>query len=128
MSIAASPEAQVQAVEGVIEQARRLAARGADAVVLIDTLEWLPPHAARRVLAAARNIVDGGSLTVLATAPAALGGETSVIALDACARRGWEVPGRRSGGELDNARRAAAGWVGSLPQGKEERHAAADGS
>jgi transcription termination factor Rho len=83
VSIAASPEAQVQAVEGVIEQARRLAARGADAVVLIDTLEWLPPQAARRALAAARNIVDGGSLTLIATAAAALGGETGVIALDA---------------------------------------------
>jgi transcription termination factor Rho len=82
VSVAASPETQVQAVEGVIEQARRLAARGADAVVLIDTLEWLPPQAARRVLAAARNIVDGGSLTLIATAPAALGGETGVIALD----------------------------------------------
>jgi transcription termination factor Rho len=83
VSIAASPEAQVQAVEGVIEQARRLATRGVDAVVLIDTLEWLPPQAARRALAAARNIVDGGSLTLIATAPAALGGETGVIALDA---------------------------------------------
>lgn len=82
-TLAASSEAQGQAVEGVIEQARRMAARGAHAVVLIDTLEGLPPHLARRALAAARKIVDGGSLTVVATAAAPLGGETGVIALDA---------------------------------------------
>jgi transcription termination factor Rho len=52
-------------------------------VVLIDTLDGLPPHLARKALAAARNIVDGGSLTVIATASAPLGGETTVIALDA---------------------------------------------
>jgi transcription termination factor Rho len=48
----------------------------------VDTLEWLPPQAARRALAAARNIPDGGSLTIVATAPAPLGGETTVVALD----------------------------------------------
>jgi transcription termination factor Rho len=52
-------------------------------VVLIDTLEGIPGSAARKVLAAARNIVDGGSLTVIATASRPLGGETTVIALDA---------------------------------------------
>ena len=51
--------------------------------MLIDTLEHLPPHAARRALAAARNITDGGSLTVIATAPAPVGGETTVATLDA---------------------------------------------
>jgi transcription termination factor Rho len=81
-TLAASSEAQAQAVEGVIEQARRIAARGSHAVVLIDTLDGIPPHQARRALAAARKIVDGGSLTVIATAQAPLGGETTVIALD----------------------------------------------
>ena len=51
-------------------------------VLLIDTLDVLPPSGARRALGAARNIVDGGSLTVVGTAHAALGGETTVIALD----------------------------------------------
>ena len=51
-----------------------------------------PPHAARRALAAARNIVDGGSLTVIATAPAPLGGETTVIALDARSPRCGRFP------------------------------------
>ena len=83
LSFAASSDAQAQAVEQAIEQGRRVAARGSDAVVLIDTLEYLPPQAARRALAAARNIKDGGSLTVIATAPAPFGGETTVVALDA---------------------------------------------
>jgi transcription termination factor Rho len=83
VSFAASPDAQDNAVEIVIDQARRIAARGAHAVVLIDTLDGLHPHAARKALAAARNIVDGGSLTVIATASEPIGGETTVIALDA---------------------------------------------
>ncbi len=82
VSFAASPDAQGQAVEQAVEQGRRVAARGGDAVVVIDTLEYVAPHLARRALAAARNIADGGSLTVIATAPAAFGGESTVIALD----------------------------------------------
>jgi len=81
-TFAASPDAQAQAVEQAIEQGRRVAARGGDAVVVVDTLEYLPPHLARRALAAARNIADGGSLTVIATAPAPFGGESTVVALD----------------------------------------------
>jgi len=82
LSFAASPDAQAQAVEQAIEQGRRVAARGGDAVVLADTLEYLSAGAARRALAAARNIAGGGSLTVIATAAAPLGGETTVVALD----------------------------------------------
>jgi transcription termination factor Rho len=82
VSFAASADAQGQAVEQAVEQARRVAARGADAVVIVDSLEYVAPAVARRALAAARNIADGGSLTVIATAPAPLGGETTVIALD----------------------------------------------
>jgi transcription termination factor Rho len=83
LSFAASSDAQAQAVEQAIEQGRRVAARGGDAVVLVDTLEYLPAGAARRALGAARNIVDGGSLTVIATANAPLGGETTVVTFDA---------------------------------------------
>jgi len=82
LSFAASPDTQGQAVEAAIETAKRLAARGADAVVLIDTLAGLHPHSARKALAAARNLKEGGSLTVIATAAHPLGGETTVIALD----------------------------------------------
>jgi transcription termination factor Rho len=80
---AASGDVQAQTVEHAVEQAKRIAARGSDAVVLIDTLDGLPPAAARRALAAARNLVDGGSLTVIATASRPIGGETTVVTLDA---------------------------------------------
>jgi transcription termination factor Rho len=82
VSFGASEDAHNNAIEPVIDQARRLAARGADAVVLIDTLDGASPQLARKVMACARNIVDGGSLTVIATASAPIGGETTVIALD----------------------------------------------
>ena len=85
LTFAASVDAQAQAVEQAVEQGRRVAARGGDAVVLIDTLEYLPAAAARRALAAARNLRDGGSVTVIATAQAPLGGETTVVALDGAA-------------------------------------------
>lgn len=82
LSFAASTDALDHVVELVLDQAKRIAARGADTVVLIDTLDGLHPQAARKALAAARNIVGGGSLTVIATSSRALGGETTVIALD----------------------------------------------
>jgi transcription termination factor Rho len=81
-SFAASADAQAQAVDTAVEQGRRRAARGGHIVLLIDTLDAVTPSVGRRALGAARNIVDGGSLTVIATAQAPLGGETTVIALD----------------------------------------------
>jgi transcription termination factor Rho len=47
-----------------------------------------PPSARLRAAAsarraAARNLADGGSLTVIATAPAPFGGESTVVTLDA---------------------------------------------
>jgi transcription termination factor Rho len=84
LSFAASADAQAQAVERAVDVAKRIAARGGHAVVLIDTLDGLHPPAARKALAAARNLGDGkGSLTVVATSSVPLGGETTVIALDA---------------------------------------------
>ena len=83
VSFAVSPDVQAHVVEPVVDTARRVAARGGDVVVLIDTLDGLPPLAARKALAAARNIVGGGSLTVIATSSEPVGGETTVIALDA---------------------------------------------
>ncbi|MDX6691108.1 MAG: transcription termination factor Rho, partial [Solirubrobacteraceae bacterium] len=83
LGLGAAPDALGQVIERAVETGRRVAARGGHAVVLIDTLELVPPPVARRALAAARNIVDGGSLTIIATAREPLGGETTVIALDA---------------------------------------------
>lgn len=83
VSFAASEDARNGAVEPAIDQARRLAARGSDALVFIDTLDGCSPQLARKALGAARNIVDGGSVTIIATASAPIGGETTVITLDA---------------------------------------------
>jgi transcription termination factor Rho len=82
LSFAASADSQGQAVERAIEPAKRVAARGAHALVLIDCLDGLHPHAVRKTLATARNLRNGGSLTLIATAARPFGGETTVIALD----------------------------------------------
>ncbi len=82
LSFAASADTQGQAVERAIDAAKRVAARGGHAVVLIDSLDGLHPHAARKALAAARNLREGGSLTIVATATQPFGGESTVIALD----------------------------------------------
>jgi transcription termination factor Rho len=92
LSFGAAPDAQVQAVERAIDTAKRITARGGDVVVLIDAVDGLPPHVARRTLAAARNVVDGGSLTVIATAAAPVGGETTLIALDRTLTRTGRFP------------------------------------
>jgi transcription termination factor Rho len=91
-SFASSTESQDQSVGAVIDQARRVAARGGDAVVLLDTLDVLHPSAARRAMASARNLTEAGSLTVVATASAPVGGETTVITLDAALAAAGKFP------------------------------------
>jgi transcription termination factor Rho len=98
LNFAASADAQNQALEPVIDQARRWAARGAHAVVLIDSLDGLHPQAARKALASARRILGGGTLTVIATSAEAVGGETTVIALDASKARAGSFPAVDVGG------------------------------
>jgi transcription termination factor Rho len=83
LTFAASPDSQVQAIERAVDQAKRVVSRGGDAVVLLDTLAHVPPPAARKAMAAARNVPDGGSLTIVATAEEPIGGESTVIALNA---------------------------------------------
>jgi transcription termination factor Rho len=92
LSLGASADAAAQAVERAIDTAKRITARGGDVVVLIDGLDALAPQAARRALAAARNIVDGGSLTIIATAAVPVGGETTIIALDRTLTRTGRFP------------------------------------
>jgi transcription termination factor Rho len=82
LSFAASADSQGQAVERSVDAAKRVATRGGDALVLIDGLDGLHPHTARKALAAARNLRDAGSLTVVAAALRPFGGESTVIALD----------------------------------------------
>jgi len=83
LGLGSASDAQGQAIERAVETGRRVAARGGHAVVLIDSLEQVAVPVARRALAAARKIVDGGSLTIIAAACEPFGGETTVIALDA---------------------------------------------
>src|SRR3954452_18186177 len=79
----AGADAQAQAIDRAVETAKRIAVRGGHAVLLIDSLDGLAPSAARRAIAAARSIVDGGSLTVIAASSLPVGGETTMVALDA---------------------------------------------
>jgi transcription termination factor Rho len=83
LTFAATADSQDQAVERALDAAKRVAARGGNALVAIDSLDGLHPHAARKAMAAARNLRESGSLTVIATAERPIGGETTVIALDA---------------------------------------------
>jgi transcription termination factor Rho len=92
LDLGASAELQGQTVEHVVDTAKRIAARGGHVVVLIDTLDHLPPHTARRILAGARNLVEGGSLTLIATATRPLGGESTVIALDVALTSTGRIP------------------------------------
>lgn len=71
-SFDASLEAQTQAAELAVERAKRVAERGGDAVVVIDSLEPLPSPAARRIFGAARKLEEGGSLTVIAATGTAI--------------------------------------------------------
>ena len=61
-----SIEAQAQAAELAVERAKRVAERGGDAVVVIDSLESLAPGVSRRVFGSARKLEEGGSVTVIA--------------------------------------------------------------
>lgn len=61
-----SPDLAAQAAELAVERAKRAAERGADTVVVIDSLEFLPAPVQRRVFAAARKAEEGGSVTVVA--------------------------------------------------------------
>jgi transcription termination factor Rho len=58
---------QAQVAELAIQRAKRSVEAGKDVVVVIDSLDALPPSTARRVFGAGRNATDAGSLTVLAS-------------------------------------------------------------
>ena len=58
---------QAQAAEIAVERAKRRVESGGHAVVVIDSLDALPPAVARRVFGAARCLEEGGSLTVIAS-------------------------------------------------------------
>jgi transcription termination factor Rho len=61
-----SADRQGETATMAVERAKRVAERGGDAVVVVDSLELLPATAARRVFGAARNTEEAGSITVVA--------------------------------------------------------------
>jgi transcription termination factor Rho len=62
---------QAQAAESAVERGKRTAESGGHAVIVLDSLDALPPAAARRVFGAARATEEAGSLTVIASTGAA---------------------------------------------------------
>ena len=76
---------QAQAAESAVERGKRAAEAGGHAVVVIDSLDALPPAAARRVFGAARATEEAGTLTIIAstgTAGEPLRQATTRIVLD----------------------------------------------
>jgi transcription termination factor Rho len=62
-----SVDEQAQVAELAVQRAKRSVEAGKDVVVVIDSLDALPPSTARRVFGAGRNATDAGSLTVVAS-------------------------------------------------------------
>jgi transcription termination factor Rho len=58
---------QAQAAEMAVERGKRAAEQGRHAAIVIDSLDALPPGAARRVFGAARATEEGGTLTIVAS-------------------------------------------------------------
>jgi transcription termination factor Rho len=58
---------QAQVAELAVQRAKRSVEAGLDVVVVVDSLDALPPSTARRVFGAGRKTAGAGSLTVLAS-------------------------------------------------------------
>jgi transcription termination factor Rho len=61
-----SHDRQGEVASMAVERAKRAAERGRHAAVVVDSLDLLPPGAARRVFGAARGTEEAGSVTVIA--------------------------------------------------------------
>src|SRR5690606_4695547 len=88
--LGSSPDHRTKAIDDAVERGRRTAAGGGRAVSRIDSLDGLGEGTARRILAAARRLASGGSLTIIATRDAPVGGESTVVTLD----RAFTITGR----------------------------------
>ena len=78
-TLGASADAQMKAIDRAIESARKVTAKGGHSAVIIDSLDELEKPAARKLMGAARNVPGAGSLTIIAAATIAVGGETTLI-------------------------------------------------
>ena len=61
-----STDEQARVAEMAVERAKRVAERGGDAAIVVDSLDALPTAVARRVFGAARNTEEAGTVTVFA--------------------------------------------------------------
>lgn len=61
-----APDHRAQAAQLAVEGAKRIAERGGDAVVAVDSLTPFEPALARRLFGAARNLENAGSVTIVA--------------------------------------------------------------
>lgn len=66
-SFEGSSDEQAQVAELAVQRAKRSLEAGNDVVVVVDSLDSLPPSTARRVFGAGRNADGAGSLTILAS-------------------------------------------------------------
>ena len=66
-SFQGSLDEQTQVAELAVQRAKRSLESGSDVVVVVDSLDALPPATARRVFGAGRNAAEAGSLTILAS-------------------------------------------------------------
>jgi transcription termination factor Rho len=66
-SFQGSLDEQAQVAELAVQRAKRSLESGSDVVVVVDSLDALPPATARRVFGAGRNAAEAGSLTILAS-------------------------------------------------------------
>lgn len=80
-TLTSSADSQAKAIDRAIDAARKLTAKGGHSAVVIDSLDDLDSHAARKVLGAARSVPGAGSLTVIAASREPVGGETTLIYL-----------------------------------------------
>ncbi|MFT4048671.1 MAG: Rho termination factor N-terminal domain-containing protein [Solirubrobacterales bacterium] len=65
-----APEDVLPALELALDRDRRLAETGRDTAVLVDGLDLLPAEKANEIFVSARNLAQGGALTIAASAGA----------------------------------------------------------
>lgn len=63
-----APDDVLPSIELALDRDRRLAETGRETAVLVDGLDLLPPEKANEIFSSARNLAQGGSLTIAASA------------------------------------------------------------
>ena len=92
--IDSSPDSRAKAVERALDKARRASASGHSALI-VDSIDDLPGAAVRKTLGAAQFLAGSGSLTIVVTAKAPVGGETTVIGFDQALAAAGKFPSVR---------------------------------